>query len=131
MNGIENKEKNTIFGLKSISVEEYFVKQYKTLYNDMEIFPVDYIELKQIFETENKPLCSVKTLNKISELAGQKLLIENYPDPWELSGNLIALEQIEPDMLGQNPTIETVTENIKNYMQTGDLNPQKSLADFI
>jgi hypothetical protein len=115
---------------EKIDINAYFVEQYIKSFKNLEIVPVDYIEMKQIYENESEELKGIETLKLISKLSGKKLLVEGFPDPWVLSGSLIAAEEISPQMLDESLSVDSTTKNRMALMETGKLKPQRSLGDF-
>lgn len=114
-------------GLESINIETYFIEQYINSFKNLEIIPVDYMEIKQIWENEGEELKGVETLKRISKLSGKKLLVEGFPQPWLLHGELSAVEDLSEYVSGCN--LKEGSNKIAEYMKT-EVPMQTSLADF-
>jgi hypothetical protein len=84
---------------------------------------VDYIEMKQIYENESEELKGIETLKIISKLSGKKLLVEGFPEPWVLSGSLIAVEDISPQILDEALSVDSTTKDVMAFMETGEIKP--------
>lgn len=114
---------------EKIDINAYFVEQYVKSFKNLEIVPVDYIEMKQIYENESEELKGIETLKLISKLSGKKLLVEGFPEPWLLESPLIAVE-IGSKPLAESLSVEITTNNVPVFMETGEKKPQMSLGDL-
>jgi hypothetical protein len=84
---------------------------------------MDYIEMKQIYENESEELKGIETLKIIFKLSGKKLLVEGFPELWVLSGSLIAVEDISPQILDEALSVDSTTKDVMAFMETGEIKP--------
>lgn len=79
--------------------------------------------MKQIYENESEELKGIETLKIIFKLSGKKLLVEGFPELWVLSGSLIAVEDISPQILDEALSVDSTTKDVMAFMETGEIKP--------
>ena len=85
------------------------------------------MDVRDLWNLEEKPFKEINTLREIQELCKKPLIIKNYPNPIELHSKLIPAEDLSEYVHGEK--LETTNNDLDKDIKIRK--HQTSLADFL